>query len=175
MHFLALFHRAAAAFGGFLQLARQAHGHRLLAALLRRLADPAHRERHAPHRAHFDGHLVVRAADAPALDLDHRLDVLHRLAEHLDRVLVRLRLDDVERAVDDALGDRLLAARHEDVDELRKVDVGELRVGKDYSFRYFSAARHVLYPAFGALAPYFDRLCLRSFTPCVSSEPRTMW
>ena len=25
------------------------------------------------------------------------------------------------------------------------------------------------------LAPYFERDCLRSFTPCVSSEPRTMW
>ena len=29
--------------------------------------------------------------------------------------------------------------------------------------------------AFGRFAPYFERLCLRSVTPCVSSEPRTMW
>ena len=28
---------------------------------------------------------------------------------------------------------------------------------------------------FGRLAPYLERDCLRSFTPCRSSEPRTMW
>ena len=27
----------------------------------------------------------------------------------------------------------------------------------------------------GLLAPYLERDCLRSFTPCKSSEPRTMW
>ena len=27
----------------------------------------------------------------------------------------------------------------------------------------------------GRLAPYLERDCLRSFTPCKSSEPRTMW
>ena len=27
----------------------------------------------------------------------------------------------------------------------------------------------------GRLAPYFERDCLRSLTPCRSSEPRTMW
>ena len=33
----------------------------------------------AAHRAHFDRHLVVGAADAAALHLDHRLDVGDRL------------------------------------------------------------------------------------------------
>src|SRR5690606_27030310 len=28
---------------------------------------------------------------------------------------------------------------------------------------------------FGRLAPYLERPCLRSFTPEVSSEPRTVW
>src|SRR5574339_751813 len=54
MDFLALLHGAAAPFGRLLQLAGEAHRHRLLAALLRRLANPAHGERHAPNRAHFD-------------------------------------------------------------------------------------------------------------------------
>src|SRR5262245_32676030 len=104
MDLFALLHRTAAAFGRFLELAREPHHHRLLAALLRRLADPAHRERHAPYRAHFDRHLVVRAADAPALHFHDRLHVLHRLAEDLDRVLAGFGLDGVERAIDDALG-----------------------------------------------------------------------
>src|SRR3982750_3912404 len=111
MDFLALLHRTATALGRFLELAGKANRHRLLAALLRRLADPAHRERYAPHRAHFHRHLVVGAADAPALHLDDRLHVLHRLAEHLDRVLAGLRFNGFQRAVDDALGDRLLATR----------------------------------------------------------------
>ncbi len=38
---------------------------------------------------------------------------------------------------------------------------------------YFFAAAAA--PAFGRFAPYFERDCLRSLTPCVSSEPRTMW
>src|SRR6476661_9248636 len=53
VHFLAFLHRPAAALGRLLQLARKPHGHRLLTALLRRLADPAHRERHAPDRPHL--------------------------------------------------------------------------------------------------------------------------
>src|SRR5574337_453572 len=31
------------------------------------------------------------------------------------------------------------------------------------------------YLALGFLAPYLERACLRSLTPCRSSEPRTMW
>src|SRR3970282_1251022 len=53
VYFLAFLHCAAAALGGLLQLAGQAHGHGFLAALLRRLADPAHRQRHAPHPGGF--------------------------------------------------------------------------------------------------------------------------
>src|SRR6476620_8867850 len=30
-------------------------------------------------------------------------------------------------------------------------------------------------PYLGLFAPYFDRLCRRSATPCVSSTPRMMW
>ena len=30
-------------------------------------------------------------------------------------------------------------------------------------------------PAFGRLAPYLERACIRPETPCVSSVPRMMW
>src|SRR5207248_7596109 len=79
MDLFTLLHRTATAFGRFLELAREANHHRLLAALLRRFADPAHGERHAPHRAHFDRHLVVRAAHPSTFDFHYRLHVLHRL------------------------------------------------------------------------------------------------
>jgi hypothetical protein len=53
--------------------------------------------------------LVVRTADAAGLHFDHRLDVVQRDDEDLERVLAGLLLDLLERAVDDALGDGLLA------------------------------------------------------------------
>src|SRR5687768_6485922 len=58
MHFLALLHRPALAVRGFRELARQARAHGLLAAEPGRVAQPAHRERHAPHRTHFHRHFT---------------------------------------------------------------------------------------------------------------------
>ena len=54
-----------------------------------------------------------------------------------------------------------------------RIDLGAaqttgLRVLRDPD--YFFAA-----PALARLAPYFERACLRSLTPWVSSAPRTMW
>ena len=34
---------------------------------------------------------------------------------------------------------------------------------------------YLAYLAFGFFAAYLERDCLRSFTPCKSSDPRTMW
>ncbi len=42
--------------------------------------------------------------------------------------------------------------------------------------RQLDATERLLNQAFlGRLAPYLERDCLRSLTPCKSSEPRTMW
>ena len=54
-------------------------------------------------------------------------------------------------------------------------------IGQDVALRDFSASGHLSFsaslyqPALGRLAPYFERDCLRSFTPAVSRLPRTMW
>src|SRR5438093_13599061 len=66
VHFLALFHRAAAAFRCFQQFSGETLTHRFLAALARRLAQPAHRECHPAHGTNLDRHLEVRAAYATA-------------------------------------------------------------------------------------------------------------
>src|SRR6185437_6459391 len=176
VHFFALLDRTAAAFGPFEEFGGEPLTHRLLAALARSLAQPAHRERHPAHGPYLDRDLEVRAADTAALHLDHRPRVGERLVEHFERVLATALRDLVERAVDDPLGDRLLAARHQHIDELGDVDVRELRIGEDLALRDFSASRHRgLRQDLGFLAPYFDRACLRSLTPAVSSAPRTMW
>src|SRR5258706_14802662 len=88
--FFLLFHGAAAALGRFHELVGKALRHALLATFARRLADPAHRQRRAANRTDFDRYLVVRAADAPALHLDHRLHVVDRGVEYLEGVLARL-------------------------------------------------------------------------------------
>src|ERR1041384_3121953 len=60
-------------------LVRELLGHALLAPVARVRDEPADRERARAALRHLDGHLVVRAADAAALDLEHRRDSLHGL------------------------------------------------------------------------------------------------
>src|SRR5512135_2105388 len=142
VHFLALLHRAAAAFRGLEQLGCEALTHRLLAALARGFAQPAHRERHPADRTHLDRHLEIGAADATALHLDHRPRVRERLVEDLERILAALLRDRLERAVQDALRHRLLAGGHQHVDELGDIARAELRIGKNLALGYFSASGH---------------------------------
>ena len=126
-----LLHGGAAVLGGVHQLVRQAKRHGLLAAIARGLDHPAHRQCLAAGGAHFDRHLVGGAADAARLHFDHRLDVVERGRQHVDRLaalLAGLLGDAVERAVDDALGGGLLAALHDHVHELGQHLVVELRV-----------------------------------------------
>src|SRR3954471_12294346 len=65
-------------------LVGQLVAHALLAAVARQRDEPAHGERAGTALRHFDGHLVVGAADAAAADLEHGRDRLHGLLEHLD-------------------------------------------------------------------------------------------
>jgi predicted amino acid-binding ACT domain protein len=131
------------AFGRFGDLVGKALPHRLLATLAGGFAQPAHRERGAADREYFDRDLVVRATDAAALHFDHRLDVVQRDHEDFKRILAGLLLDLVEGAVDDALGDGLLAGFHEHVHELGQIDRPELRIREDVPLGYFATTWHV--------------------------------
>jgi hypothetical protein len=66
------------------------------------------------------GHLIGRAADAAALDLKARAGVLQRTDHQVHRVaFAELLAHPLKRTVDDALGEALLAALHDDVDQMR--------------------------------------------------------
>src|SRR5690606_902888 len=118
-----------------------------------------------------------------------RRDIVERLMEDRHRFLLGLGLHLVERAIDDGLGDRLLAVIHDGVHELGDDEVAELRVRVDLTLICTVTTGHAVVslvsspahkqkapkpgdPYFGRLAPYFERRCLRFFTPCVSSTPR---
>ena len=86
--------------------------HRALGALAGEADQPAQGERGAPGGVDLDRHLVVRAADAAALDLEGGLDVVDGLLEDLERVVLGLLLHDAEGVVHDALGGGALAPVH---------------------------------------------------------------
>src|SRR6266550_416379 len=77
--------------------------HALLAPAARKVHEPAHREGTRAALRHLDGHLVIRAADAAALDLEHRRDRLHGLLQHFDGRLSGLLPDPLHGAVHDLL------------------------------------------------------------------------
>src|SRR6476661_92963 len=160
--------RAALLVERFEDLARELVRHPLLAPLARERDEPAHGERAGAALRHLDGNLVVRPADAAAADLEDRRDRLHGLLEHVHWRAAGLRPDLVERVVHDLLGDRLLAVQHDLVDHLRHEDGVVDGVGRGLAGLDLSSARHYA----PLLAPYFERACLRSATPPVSSAAR---
>src|SRR4029078_5461260 len=117
--------------------------------------------------------------------------VVERVVEDPDRVLLEAGLNIVESAVDDALGDRLLAGEHDRIHEVRQDDVPELRIGEDFALFWAATTGHWIVPFssavsgmspgltraayLGRLAPYLERDCLRSLTPWVSRTPRSTW
>src|SRR5450830_218167 len=222
VNFIPLFHGAAPTFGGFHEFIGQAQGHGFLTALAGSFLDPAHGQGQAANRTHFNRHLVVGTAHAAGLHFNHRLDIVDGHGEGLNRVFTRVfLLDLLQGTINDALGNCFFTAFHDHVHEFGQLDIAELRIRQDFTFRDFATTWHfftsllqlaslsdaaktilvftystqqrvttlnhratrettpffstkrVAYLAFGFLAPYLERDCLRSFTPCKSSEPRT--
>src|SRR5690349_20884333 len=191
----ALLDRVAAVVGGIHQFARETGGHGGLRTAAGGGDEPADGERLGALRTNLDRHLVGRTADAARTHLDLRGDVLQGGVEHAQRIGLGAGFDGIERTVDDALGNRLLPVVHEVVHELRQDLITELRVRQDFPLLGTTTTRHSRYSLckaaanerarpetskkrvayFGRLAPYFERLCLRSLTPCVSSTPRSTW
>src|SRR3954471_19239175 len=150
---LALLDRVAAIAGGVEQLARQAAGHGLLRAAARRRDQPANRQRLGALGAHLDRDLIGRAADPARAYLDAGLHIVERVVKDSERLLLGASLNRLESAVDDPLGDGLLAVEHDVVHELRQHDVAELRVRQDFALLWAAAARHLSDPSSLQLGP----------------------
>src|SRR5699024_8030099 len=129
---LAALHRGAQTVAGVQDLVHQTLGHRLLTTLTRVADQPAQGQGGGAVRLHLDRDLVGRTTDAAALDLQRGADVVQGTLERGDGVGAGLGTDTFHGAVDDGLGDGLLAVHEDLVDELgdqgRPVDgVGDQR------------------------------------------------
>src|SRR5919197_1291751 len=95
---LATLDAGAQAVAGVEDLVHEALGHRLLTPLPRVADEPAQRERGAARGLDLDRHLVGRATDAAALDLEGGLDVIEGALERDDGVGAGLVAGDLEGA-----------------------------------------------------------------------------
>src|SRR2546428_8194375 len=82
-------------------------------------------------------------------------------------------LDQVHRLIEDPLRQRLLPLPHQVRDELRHRLAVVARIGRHRPPHRLLAPAHVA-AGLGRLAPYFERDCLRSFTPAASTVPPMM-
>src|SRR3984957_906541 len=105
-----LLHRRATAVGRIEELSGQLLDHALFAASAAVGHEPANGERGAALGENLNGNLIVRSADAAALNLEKRLAILDRLLEELESFVPALLLKVGHGGVEDALSGRLLAA-----------------------------------------------------------------
>ncbi len=141
--FFALLDGAATVFRGVDQFSSQLLRHGVLAALARGVDQPAHGQGHLARRTHFDRHLVGGTTDAARLDFDRRSDVVQSLLHQFNGVGAAVLLGDhVHGAVHDLLGDGLLAALHDHVDETGDGFASVLRIGQDGTLRSITLTRH---------------------------------
>src|SRR3546814_64045 len=81
--------------------------------------------------------------DKRRLELDARLDVVERFVEHAQRILLGLRFDGVERAIDDAFGDGFLAVQHHRIHEFRQNLITKLGIRQDFPLFGTTTTRHI--------------------------------
>src|SRR5262249_1965146 len=105
---LAPLHRGAETVACVHQLIQEPVDHRLLPPRPRVAGEPAKAERGGPEWLDLHGHLVGRATDPAAAHLQRGLHVVHGSLERDDGVGAGLLAAALERAIDDALGQRTL-------------------------------------------------------------------
>ena len=141
----ALLHHVAGVVVGVDEFGGEGFGHRGALAAGGGGGDPAQRDAVLALRGDFDRDLVGGATDATALHFELRAAVLEGAEHQLDGVaLHQLFADLLDRAVDDALGDGLLAGLHHDVDELADEGGAVTGVREVGALGCFATTRHDL-------------------------------
>ena len=138
----------AEAIGGVQDLVHEALGHGLLTALTAVADEPAQGEGGRATGLYLDRDLVGRATDAAGLDLEGRADVVEGALEGGDRVGARLVANAFEGAINDVLGDRLLAVEEDLVDQLGHQDAVVDGVDDQRPLGCGALARHYFFTFF---------------------------
>src|SRR3546814_15349821 len=82
-------------------------------------------------RPHLNRNLIGGTTDTTAANLNTRLHIIESIMKELQRILLRLVLDRVERAIDNGFGDGLLAVQHDAVHEFGEHLISELGIRQD--------------------------------------------
>src|SRR3546814_7015867 len=80
---------------------------------------------------HLNRNLIGGTTDTTAANLNTRLHIIESIMKELQRILLRLVLDRVERAIDNGFGDGLLAVQHNAVHEFGEHLISELGIRQD--------------------------------------------
>ena len=139
---LALLHGGAGIVAGIHDLAGEAFLHGLFTALAGIGRQPAKAEGLTTLGTNLQRNLVGSAADTTGLDFQGRHDVFHRLLEGVETVFAGLLFDDFKCAIDDSLGNALLAVEHDAVNELSYQSGFVDRIRKDLSLGNITSSGH---------------------------------
>src|SRR3546814_6410507 len=97
-----------------------------------------------PYTTLFRSNLRGGTTDTTAANLNTRLHIIESIMKELQRILLRLVLDRVERAIDNGFGDGLLAVQHDAVHEFGEHLISELGIRQDNPLFGTTTTRHVL-------------------------------
>ena len=119
------------------QFARQTVNHGRFIALARSSDQPANCQRLTALGTYVNRNLLRCTTHAARTNFYVRSNILQRLMENLQGLLLRLSLDCIERTVDDGFGNRLLAMQHDGIHELRDNQIAELWIRIDLTLFCF--------------------------------------
>src|SRR3546814_1695192 len=93
--------------------------------------EPPNSRRLRAVRPHLNRNLIGGTTDTTAANHNTRLHSIESIMKELQRILLRLVLDRVERAIDNGFGDGLLAVQHDAGHESGEQLISELGIRKD--------------------------------------------
>ena len=97
---------------------------------------PTDTEREPAVSPHFNGNLVIGAADTAGTNFQDRHNVIERLFKYFHRIFIHFGTDNIEGIVNDGFGNAFFTVQHYFINEARN------KFGMIYRIRQYIALRH---------------------------------